>query len=319
MTDIVVLDALPMNPGDLDWAPLAALGNLRLYDHTATAEVPERITGADVVFTNKVRLDRAAFAAATRLRMVSVLATGYDVVDVGAAREHGVTVCNVPGYSTPSTAQTAVALLLELAYRVGAHADAVRAGEWTHRNIWSFRDHPLVELAGKTLVIVGLGAIGGRVAQIGAALGMRVVAAQLPGRSGGGASSCPRVPLDEAFAIADVVSLHCPLTPLTREMVNAGRLALLKPTAFLVNTARGPLVDEAALADALHAGRLAGYAADVLGVEPPPPDNPLLHAPNCLITPHLAWASRESRQRLLDASVENLRAFLAGAPRNVVA
>ena len=318
MTDIVVLDALPLNPGDLDWGPLAALGNLRMYEHTSPGEVAERIAGAGVVYTNKVRLDRAAFAAASDLRLVSVIATGYDVVDVDAAREHGVTVCNVPGYSTPSTAQTAIALLLELAYRVGAHADAVRAGEWTRRNTWSFRDHPLVELADKTLVIVGLGAIGGRVAQIGAALGMRVVAAQFPGRPSGGSSPYPRLPLDDAFAIADVVSLHCPLTPATRGLVSASRLARMKPGAFLVNTSRGPLVDEAALAEALHAGRLGGYAADVLAVEPPPAEHPLLRAPNCLITPHLAWASRESRQRLLDASVENLRAFLAGTPQNVV-
>lgn len=316
---IVVLDALPFNPGDLDWAPLRALGELRLHDSTTPHEVAERVADADVVYTNKVRLDESAFEAAPNLRLVSVLATGYDVVDVARARERGVTVCNVPGYSTPSTAQTTIALLLELTHHAGVHAQAVRTGAWTEANTWSFWNHPLVELADKTLAVVGLGTIGRRVAQIATALGMQVVGAQLPGRETKSSTDPhPRVALDEAFARADVISLHCPLTPQTRGLVNAERLSRTKPTAFLVNTARGPLVDEEALARALHEGRLAGYAADVLSVEPPSSDNPLLHAPNCLLTPHLAWASRESRQRLMNTSVANLQAFANGHPQNVV-
>lgn len=315
---IVILDARPMDAGDLDWTPLRALGDLTLHGQSAPDAVNERIAEADIVYTNKVRLPADAFAAAPRLKLVSVLATGYDVIDLAAARQRGVTVCNVPGYAAPSVAQTTIALLLELANRVGAHAEAVAAGAWTEGGIWSFWRFPLVELAGKTLVVVGLGAIGGKVAGIARALGMEVVAAELPGRSASG-GPFPRVPLDEALPRADVISLHCPLTPETRHLIDADRLARLKPTAFLVNTARGALVDEAALAAALRAGRLAGYAADVLSVEPPPSDNPVLSAPNCLLTPHFAWASREARQRLLDASVENLRAFLAGRPQNVVA
>jgi len=320
---ITVLDARPMDAGDLDWTPLRALGDLTLHERTAPDDVNERIADADIVYTNKVRLSADAFAAAPRLKLVSVLATGYDVIDLDVAREHGVTVCNVPGYAASSVAQTTIALLLELTNRVGAHAEAVRAGAWSEAGIWSFWRSPLVELAGKTLVVVGLGAIGGRVAGIARTLGMEVVAARLPGRgasgrSGRSAGPFPRLPLDEALARADAISLHCPLTPETRQLINAERLARIKPTAFLVNTARGALVDEAALATALHGNRLAGYAADVLSVEPPPPDNPLLSAPNCLVTPHFAWASREARQRLLDASVENLRAFLAGRPQNVV-
>lgn len=314
---IVVLDAQPLDAGDIDWAPLRALGDLTLYPGTSPQEVAARIADAEVVYTNKVRLSDQSFAAAPRLRLVSVLATGYDVIDLDAAQRRGVTVCNVPGYATPATAQTTIALLLELTHQVGAHAAAVRAGAWTRSGRWSFWNQPLIELADKTLAIVGLGAIGSRVAETAKALGMRIVAAQLPGRAGR-AGIYPRLPLDEAFAAADVVSLHCPLTPETRGMVNADRLARMKPTVLLLNTARGPLVDEAAVAAALHAGRLAGYATDVLSREPPDAGNPLLSAPNCLVTPHFGWASRESRQRLLAASVENLHAFLAGTPRNVI-
>ncbi len=315
---IVVLDSVPLNPGDLDWGPLAAQGELTLQESTAPEEVGSRIADAEVVYTNKVRLGRDAFTAAPHLRLVSVLATGYDIIDLDAARERGVTVCNVPGYAAPSAAQTTIALLLELTHHVGEHSAAVRAGAWTRAGIWSFWNHPLVELAQKTLVIVGPGAIGGKVAEIGGALGMRVLAAEPPGSPVSGSGPYEPVPFEDAFGVADVISLHCPLTPQTRGMINAERLARMKPTAFLVNTARGPLVDEAALASALGDGRIAGYAADVLSAEPPGADNPLLQAPHCLLTPHLAWASRESRQRLLDASVANLQAFLAGKPQNVV-
>ena len=317
---IVILDSRPMDAGDLDWTPLRALApdGLVLHEQTAPGQVVERIVGADVVCTNKAPLDAAAFAvAAPRLRLVSVLATGYNVIDLGAARDHGVTVCNVPGYSTASVTQATIGLLLELAHGVGHHAERVRGGAWQRAGVWSFSDCPLVELDGKTLVIVGLGAIGRRVARVAEALGTTVFAARLPGRDDSHGDDVPRLPLDEALARADAVTLHCPLTPDTHGLMSAERLARMKPSAFLVNTARGPLVDEGAVADALRAGRLAGYAADVLSEEPPDGGSPLFHAPRCLITPHLGWATRESRRRLLDATVANVRAFLAGAPQNV--
>lgn len=311
---IVVLDALPLDAdGDMDWTPLREIGELVLYPHTKPEETIERIADADVVFTNKVRLNAEHFAGAPNLRLVSVLATGYDIIAVAAAREHGVTVCNVPGYSTPSTAQTAIALLLELCNHVGQHAEAVRKGAWVQAGVWSWWETAPVELDGKNLLVLGQGAIGSRVARIGEALGMRILSAALPGRPKPGVS-----PLDEVLPQADVVSLHMPLTPELRGLFNAERLAQMKPGALLVNTARGPLVDDAAVAAALQSGHLGGYAADVLTVEPPPADQPLLSAPRCLITAHYAWASRESRSRLLAESVGNLKAHLSGYPRNVV-
>jgi len=314
---IVVLDSLPLNPGDLDWSPLRALGDLTLHDNTAADEINERIAHADAIFTNKVPVRSAAFEAAPKLKFIGVLATGYDIIDIEAARGHNVTVCNVPSYSSDFTAQSTLALLMELTHHVGAHDTAVRAGQWTRSDYFSFWNYPLVELAGKTLVIVGLGKIGGKFACIAAALGMKVIAAQLPGRAAGDAEF-PYVPLEEALPQADVVSLHCPLTPQTRELINAERLALMKPSTLLVNTARGLLVDENALANALQLGQIAGYATDVLSKEPPVPENPLFGAPRCIITPHLSWASIECRTRLLQTSVANLQAFLSGQPQNVV-
>jgi glycerate dehydrogenase len=317
--NIVILETQPFDAdGDLDFSPLHALGDLTLYPRTLPHETAERLADAEIAFTNKVRIGAAEMDAARNLRLISVLATGHDVVDSAAAKERNITVCNVPGYSTPSTAQTTIALLLELCHHVGEHAATVRDGGWTRAGIWSFWEKTPLELEGKTLVLIGLGAVGMRVARIAEALGMSVHAAAIPNREYEPDTAYPRLPLETALAEADVVSLHCPLTPETRHLMNAERLALLKPTALLVNTARGLLVDETALADALRSGRLTGYAADVLSVEPPPPDNPLLSAPNCLITPHFAWASRASRSRLLAESIENVRAFLSGSPRNVV-
>lgn len=317
---IVVLETLPLDADhDLDWSPLRALGDVSLWERTRPEETATRIAGADALFTNKVRLGAAEMDAAGQgLRFIGVTATGYDVVDIAEARRRGITVCNVPSYSAAITAQTAVALLLELAQRAGLHAEAVRAGEWQRRGVWSFWLTPQIELEGKTLAIVGLGAIGGRVARVAEALGMHVLAAQLSHRPSRTESRFPRIPLDEALAQADAVSLHIPLTPDTRHLFDAARLARMKPGALLVNAARGPVVDDAAVADALNAGHLAGYAADVLTTEPPAPDNPLLTAPNCLLTPHLAWTSRPARERLLTTSIENLRRFLAGQPQNVV-
>ena len=314
---IVVLDAVPFDADkDLNWSPLRDIGELTLYSQTAAQETAERIAGADAVYTNKVRLGEAEFAATPSLKFVSTLSTGFDVTDIAAARTHGVTVCNVPGYSTASTAQTAIALLLELANHVGDHAAKVRTGEWTRRNIWSWWDDGAIELAGKVLVIVGKGAIGSRVAAVASALGMTVIAAQIPGRIY--PADTDHVPLHDALRQADAVSLHCPLSPDTRHLMNAQRLALLKPGAFLINAGRGPLVDETAVAMSLHAGYLGGYAADVLSDEPPPADNPLLSAPRTIITPHYAWTSRAARERMLSISIANLTAYLAGTPQNVV-
>lgn len=314
---IVVLDGYTANPGDLDWAPLAAMGELAVYERTPAALTLERAADARVVLTNKVLLGAAEMAALPELRYIGVLATGYNVVDVAAARERGIVVTNVPAYSTPSVAQHVFALLLELTRGVGRHADLVRGGRWGASPDFAFWDTPQVELAGLTFGIVGFGAIGQAVARVAQAFGMRLLvqtrtpdSAKWPGVS--------FVALDELFTQADVVSLHCPLTEETRHLVNAARLATMKPTAYLLNTGRGPLVDEAALVAALHAGQIAGAGLDVLAQEPPPVDNPLLTAPNCVITPHLAWATKAARQRLLNVAIDNVRAFAEGKPQNRV-
>jgi glycerate dehydrogenase len=318
---IVVLDALPLDADhDLDWSPLEAIGDVIRHEHTLPQETAERIKGTDAVYTNKARLGAADMdAAGPGLKFIGVLATGYDVVDTAAAKERGISVSNVPGYSAAFTAQTAIALLLELSQHIGVHSDAVRSGEWQKRNIWSFWQTPMVELEGMTLVVVGLGAVGGRVAKIAQAFGMTVISAQLPHRPEK-KDNIPyqRLPLDEALAQADAVSLHCPLTPETRGLINADRLARLKPGALLVNAARGPVVDDDAVSEALRSGHLAGFAADVMAPEPPAPDNPLLSAPNAVLTPHLGWASRPARERLVAVSAANLQSFLNGAPQNRV-
>lgn len=316
--NITVLDAKPLDDGDLDWTPLRAMGQVTLHPGTRPEELAARVADADVVYTNKVPLRADAFDAAPRLKLVSVLATGYDVVDIPAARARGVTVCNVPAYSTASTAQTTIALLLELCHRAGAHSDAVHAGEWSRSPTFSFWKHPLVDLEGKTLLIIGMGAIGRRVAAVAGAFGMRIIAAQLPGREAGADEAFARLPLDEALPLADVVSLHCPMTPQTRGLIDAARLARFKTGALLVNAARGPIVDDVAVRAALESGRLSGFAADVLSSEPPPADHPLFGAPNCILTPHIAWATPDSRRRNLEISVQNLRVFLQGTPQNVV-
>jgi glycerate dehydrogenase len=313
---IVILDALPLNPGDLRWDSLEEAGDLTIYERTSPADVESRIADAGIVLTNKVKLGAAHFEAAPSLKMIAEMATGFDNVDTVAAREKGIAVCNVPSYSASFTAQTTIALLLELAQHIGRHSEAVASGKWANSSDFSFWETPQIELGGKTLVIIGLGAIGGRVAAIGEALGMKVIAAQLPWRES--SSDKARSPLDEALKRADVVSLHCPLKPETRGLVNAEFLNKFKKGAILLNTARGAIVDENAVADALRSGKLSGYAGDVLSSEPPSPDNPLLSAPNCLITPHLGWSSLESRRRCLDTSVQNVRAFLAGHPQNLV-
>jgi glycerate dehydrogenase len=308
---LVVLDGHTTNPGDLSWAPLEALGELTVHGRTPREQVAERIAAADVVLTNKTRLDTEALAAAPRLRGIAVLATGHDVVDGGAARRLGIPVCNVPEYGTASVAQAVFALLLELTNHTGHLAVAVRQGRWSSSPDFCFWDEPLVELAGLTFGVVGHGRIGDAVARIARAFGMEVLSHRRQAQPGD-------VDLDTLLAQSDVVSLHCPLTPHTLGLLNAERLARLRPGALLLNTARGALVEEEALVDALQIGHLGGAALDVLCVEPPGPDHPLLSAPRCVITPHVAWASRAARRRLIDATAANVAALLAGSPIHVV-
>lgn len=314
---LVILDAHTANPGDLSWAPLEALADCVIHDRTPPAEVPERIREADAVLLNKAVLDARSIAAAPRLRYVGILATGCNTIDLTAARERGLVVSNVPGYSTPTVAQHAFALLLELTNQAGLHSADVRNGGWSRSPDYCYWLSPQVELAGRTLGLVGLGQIGRAVARIGQAFGMRLLAHRRD-MSAPPPEGVEYAPLDQLFAESDAVSLHCPLTPETQGLVNAERLARMKPTAFLINTSRGPLIVEEDLAEALHGHRLAGAAVDVLSTEPPPPDNPLLTAPNCLITPHLAWASAAARRRLIDIAAGNLRAWIEGRPVNVV-
>jgi glycerate dehydrogenase len=314
---LVVLDGFTMGQ-DVSWQSIAAQGELTVHDRTAPAELLARARGAEVLFTNKTVLDAAAIAALPELRAVMVLATGYNVVDLAAAAARGVPVCNVPGYSPPAVAQHVMAVVLELFSHVSLHARAVAAGRWAEQPDFCFWDKAPVELEGKTFGVVGFGAIGQKVAGLAHAFGMRVLVHAPRPKPAPGYEPFAFAGLDELFAASDVVSLHCPLTAENENMVDARRLALMKPTAVLVNTARGQLVDEAALAAALTAGRLGGAALDVVRVEPIQPGNPLLSAPNCMLTPHVAWATREARQRLMDIAADNLRGFLSGRPRNVV-
>lgn len=314
---LVVLDGFTLNPGDLSWDALRALGSCTIYDRTPPDQVVARTAGAEVALTNKTVLNAAQLAALPQLRYVGVLATGTNVVDLAAARAQGIVVTNVPAYSTRSAAQLTLALLLELCHHVGHHAGTVRGGRWSRSADFCYWDHPLVELDGRTIGIVGFGSIGRAVADLARAFGMRVqVQTRRPESVASPGVKC--VDLDELFRTSDVISLHCPLTEQTRHLVNATRLRLMKPTAFLLNTGRGPLVDEEALAAALRAGQLAGAALDVLSVEPPPAHHPLFQAPRCLITPHIAWATDAARKRLMQQAVENVRAFLAGQPINRV-
>ena len=313
---IVVLDGFTLNPGDLDWAPLRAIGECQIFARTPAESVLERARDASMVLTNKTPLPREVIAALPELRYIGVLATGCNIVDLTTAMARGIPVTNAPGYGTPSVAQHVFALILELTQHTGQHADAVRAGRWSASPDFCFWETPLVELAGRTLGIVGFGSIGAAVARIALAFGMNVLAASR--RTPPDEDGIEFTGIDEIFRRADIVSLHCPLTPNTEGLVNAQRLASMKPGAFLINTGRGPLVVEQDLADALNAGRIAGAGVDVLSAEPPTAANPLLTAKNCIVTPHIAWASRAARERLLAIVVENLRAFLAGEPRNVV-
>ena len=307
--NIVVLDGYTLNPGDLSWDALRELGSCEIYDRSAPDEIVPRSTSAEIVLTNKVKLNGEYISSVPTLKYIGVTATGYNIVDVAAARERKVIVTNVPTYGTQSVAQMTFALLLELTQHVGHHAQTVREGRWTRSPDFCYWDYPLIELDGLTLGIIGFGRIGKMVGQLAEAFGMKVLTYS---------RKQPVAEMETLFRRSDIISLHCPLTPQTEHLVNEKRLAWMKPTAFLLNTSRGPLIDESALAKALNEGRIAGAGLDVLAVEPPTADNPLLRAKNCLITPHIAWATRAARSRLMEAVVENVRAFLAGESKNVV-
>jgi glycerate dehydrogenase len=315
---IVVLDGYALNPGDLSWEALRTIGEVTVHERTSETEVVERSQGAEVLFTNKTPLRRPALAQLPELRYVGVLATGYNVVDTDYTKEASITVTNVPSYSTESVAQLVLALLLELARGAGHHGAAVRSGRWTLSPDFCFWDTPQIELSGKVFGVVGLGRIGRATARLADAFGMRVVAHSRTHREALPYEGFEWMELDRLMSDSDVVSLHCPLLPETQGMIDRTRLSMMKPTAFLINTSRGGLVVEQDLADALNAGRIAGAALDVLPQEPPPANSALIGAKNALITPHIAWATKEARARLMKRAVENLRAFVDGAPRNVV-
>jgi len=314
---IVVLDGFTLNPGDLSWRALQDLGECRIYDRTPVEEIAPRASGAEILLTNKTPLSGETIAGLPSLRYIGVIATGHNIVDGDAARERGIIVSNVPAYGTASVTQMVFAHILNLTMHVAPHAESVRSGRWTRSPDFCFWDFPLVELSGRTLGIIGFGRIGSAAAKVGISFGMRLLAYDRD-PSTIDAPGVQSVGLDELFQRSDIVSLHCPLTAENRGLVNDTRLQMMKPTSLLINTSRGPLVDEAALARALSSGTIAGAGLDVLSIEPPTTDNPLLTAPNCVITPHIAWATQSARQRLLTTVVQNVKAFLEGSPINVV-
>lgn len=314
---IVILDGYSANPGDLSWKELEQMGEVTVYDRTSPSETIQRAADADIVLTNKVVLNGEKIAQLPRLKYIGVLATGYNVVDIEAAHQRGIIVTNVPAYSTESVAQMVFAHLLTVTNRTEHYAIQNRKGRWSSNPDFCYWDFPHMELAGKTFGIVGLGNIGRRVAEIALAFGMKVIAMtsksqdQLP-------AGIEKADLQTLLSSADVLSLHCPLTDKTRHLINADTLRQMKPTAILINTGRGPLIDDQAVADALHEGRLGAFCADVLTTEPPSGDNPLLSQPNAFITPHIAWASTEARIRLLQIAIANVKAFVSGKPQNAV-
>lgn len=317
---IVILDGYTANPGDLSWERFEALGALTVYDRTQHTddEILSRIADADAVFTNKTPLSAEVIAAAKQLKFIGVLATGYNVVDLDAAAARGIPVCNVPGYSTQSVAQHTFALLLEAVSHVGAHSESVHAGQWAASEDFCYWNEPLTELAGKTLGVIGYGAIGKAVAKIAAAFGMNVVVCARQVDPAGENEYIHYRSREEIFACADVISLHCPLSSETEGMIDRDAIAEMKDGVILINTARGPLVVEQDVADAVESGRIAAYCADVVSIEPIRADNPLLGRKNILLTPHIAWAPKQARQRLLDTAADNLRTFVDGRTVNVV-
>ena len=308
---IVILDGFASNPGDLSWEEIAAQGELTVYERSTAQEAAERIGDAEIVFLNKTPISAETLEKCPNVKMIGILATGYNIVDTAACKARGIPVCNVPGYSTMAVAQMTFALLLEMCQQVGQHSRAVFAGQWQNNADFCFWNTPLTELAGKTFGIVGYGAIGKAVGEIAKAFGMELLVTARREKEG-------HVSLEELLRRSDIISLHCPQTADNLQMINAETLAMMKPGAILLNTARGGLIDEMAVAEALKCGHLAWYGADVASREPITADNPLLSAPNCFLSPHIAWAPTQTRQRLHQIAAENLRAFLAGKPQNVV-
>lgn len=318
--NIVVLDGFTENPGDLSWDSLKEFGDLTVYERTAYEESPliaKRLSGAQIAVTNKTPLSRRTLDACPDLKLIAVLATGYNVVDYEYAAERGIPVVNVPAYGTACVSQFSIALLLEICHHVGHHDESVHAGNWAANQDWCYWDYPLVELEGKTMGIIGFGRIGRAEGRIARALGMRVLA-HSPHVSEEGQEIGEYVDLDKLLTESDVVSLHCNLTPENEGMINKETIARMKDGVILINNARGQLLVEQDVADALNSGKMAAAGLDVVSTEPIRADNPLLGAKNCIITPHISWASKESRQRIMDVTAENIRAFLAGRPQNVV-
>lgn len=316
---IVVLDGYTENPGDLSWSGFEALGELTVYDRTTDHSlIAERIGDAEAVYTNKTPITAETMKACANLKYIGVLATGYNVVDVAAAKEAGIIVTNIPTYGTDAVAQYAIALLLELCHHIGEHSDCVKKGDWTNNQDWCFWNYPLIELAGKTMGIIGFGRIGQRTAHIAQALGMKILAYDSFKNEALENENCRYAELDELLAQSDVISLHCPLFPATQGIINKDTIAKMKDGVLLINTSRGPLIVEEDLKDALDRGKVVGAAVDVVSTEPIQMENPLLSAKNCIITPHIAWAPKESRQRLMDIAVNNLKEYIAGNPVNVV-
>ena len=318
---ITVLDGYTENPGDLSWAGLEALGELTVYDRTSLTdeeEIVSRIGNAEIVVTNKTPVSRAVLERCPGVRLIAVLAAGYNVVDCACARERGIPVCNVPVYGTRSVSQFAIALLLEVCHHIGHHSRTVYDGKWQNHEDWCYWDYPLIELAGKTYGLLGCGNIGIHTAEIAKALGMQVIAYDARETEAGHALGVEYVTLDELFARSDVLGLQMPLLPFNTGIINRETIAKMKDGVIIINNSRGQMVVEQDLADALNSGKVAAAALDVVSTEPIREDNPLLKAKNCIITPHMSWGARESRQRIMDCTVENVKAFLEGAPIHVV-
>lgn len=315
---IVVLDGYTLNPGDISWEGMEAFGEVTVYDRTKAEEVVERIGDAEVVYTNKTPITKETMDACPGMKFIGVLATGYNIVDIAAAKEKGIPVSNIPTYGTAAVSQFAIALLLELCHHIGEHSDAVKAGEWTSNPDWCFWKYPLVELAGKNMGIIGFGRIGQDTGKTAQALGMKVLAYDAFKRPELESDTCKYVDLDTLLAQSDVISLHCPLFPDTEGIINKDTIAKMKDGVMIINDSRGPLIVEQDLRDALDSGKVAGAALDVVSTEPIQMDNPLLGAKNVILTPHIAWAPKESRQRLMDIAVDNLKCYVDGKPQNVV-
>jgi glycerate dehydrogenase len=316
--NIVILDGYTLNPGDLSWEGLKKLGSLTVHDRTAPPDVVSRSKDADIIFTNKTPVDAAALEQLPKLKYIGVLATGYNIVDTDTAKKLDIIVANVPGYGTSSVVQMTFALLLELTVHVQRHSDSVREGKWSRSIDFCYWDFPLVELAGKTIGIIGLGHIGSKVADVATAFDMKVTGNSRTRTDQSHRKNFRWAEIPDLLETSDVVSIHCPLFPETRGLINKDNLALMKKTAFLLNTSRGPIVVDEDLADALNREVIAGAGIDVLSSEPPPAGNPLFTAKNCIITPHISWATKEARSRMMDIAVANLEAFLAGKPVNIV-